>query len=144
MNLDSVSENKLKIDIELTKLKPKLDELQKLLSEANDTISNLKTESNFAKEKALEMEHNIRFKEKTIENSKSDLEERKKEIDNLTEIAKLNQKETKELIDKIKSLEIKLSAIKSTPKVLERIKETMAHKGFITDREIEKIFKEFN
>lgn len=144
MNLDSVSENKLKTDIELTKLKPKLDELQKLLSEANDTISNLKTELNFAKEKALEMEHNIKFKEKAIENSKSDLEERKKEIDNLTEIAKLNQKETKELIDKIKSLEIKLSEIKSTPKVLERIKEMMAHKGFLSDKELVDIVKEFN
>ena len=90
------------------------------------------------------MEQAIKFKEKVIENHKDDLEKRKKEIDILNEVVKLNQKETDELIDKIKSHETKLSEIRSTPKVLERIKEVMAHKGFLSDRELDDIFKEFD
>jgi len=143
MNLDNISENKLTTDIELTRLKPKLGELQTIVSEANDNISNLKTELRFTKEKASEMEHAIKFKVKAIENSKIDLEKRNKEIDNLTKITKSNQKEAEELIGKIRSLETKLSEIKSTPKVLERIKEILNVKGFLSDREFSEIFKEF-
>jgi len=90
------------------------------------------------------MEHTIKFKEKAIENSKIDLEKRNKEIDNLTKITNSNQKDAEELIAKIKLLEIKLSEIKSTPKVLERIKEVMLIKGFISEKEVDGIFKEFN
>lgn len=89
------------------------------------------------------MEQTNKFKEKAIDNYKSDLEKRKKEIDNLNEINKQNQKETDELIGKIKTLEVKLSEVISTPKVLERIKEMMVHKGFLSDRELDNIFKEF-
>lgn len=89
------------------------------------------------------MEQTLKFKEKAIENHKDDLERRKKEIDKINEVVKLNQKESGELIDKIKSLEAKLSEIKAAPKVIERIKEMINHKGFLSDRELFEIFKEF-
>jgi exonuclease SbcC len=143
-NLDSISEKKLITDIELTRLKPKLEELEIKVKEANDAFSNLKSELNFTIEKANEMEQTLKFKEKAIENHKKDLEKRKKDIDILNEVVKLNQKETDELIGKIKSLEAKLSEVRSTPKVLERIKEMMVHKGFLSDRELDDIFKEFD
>ncbi len=68
----------------------------------------------------------------------------KREIDNLNENIKANQIESEELINKINSLEIKLAEVRSTPKVLERIKEMMRIKGFLSDRELDKIYAEFN
>ena len=142
-NLDSVSENKLITDIELTQIKPKLEELEIGAKEANDTIANLRSELKFTTVKANEMVQTIKFKEKAIENHKNDLEKRKKEIDKLNELVKLNQNETDEFIDKIKSLEAKLLKVKSTPKVLERIKEILKIKGFLSDREFDEVIKEF-
>ena len=71
------------------------------------------------------------------------LVQRKKEIDNLNEIIKENQKDTEELIKKINSLESKLTEVRASPKILERIRDTMVHKGFISDRELDNIFREF-
>jgi hypothetical protein len=47
------------------------------------------------------------------------------------------------LIEKIKSLETQLSEVKASPIILERIREVMMHKGFLTDKELDLIFKEF-
>ena len=127
----------------MPRVKPKLEELEIGAREANDTIANLRNELKFTTEKANEMVQTIKFKEKAIENHKNDLEKRKKEIDKLNKLVKLNQNETDEFIDKIKALEVKLFKIKSTPKVIERIKEMMVHKGFLSDKELEAIFKEF-
>jgi len=127
----------------LTRVKPKLEELEIGAKEANDTIANLRSELKFTTEKANEMVQTIKFKEKAIENHKSDLEKRKKEIDKLNKLVKLNQNETDEFIDKIKALEVKLLKIKSTPKVLERIKEILKIKGFLSDREFDEVIKEF-
>jgi len=76
-NLDSVSENKLHSDIELTRLKPMLEELKAKFIEANDNISNLRSELTFTTGKTSEMEQTLKFKEKAIENHKNDLEKRK-------------------------------------------------------------------
>ncbi|NVM18149.1 MAG: hypothetical protein HWN80_10565 [Candidatus Lokiarchaeota archaeon] len=138
-----MSENKLNTDIELTRIKPKLEELELKLMEANNTIANLEGELKFTSEKNNEMEQSIKFKDKQIENSKEEIIKRKKEIDILTENNKANQKETEELIKKLNSLESKLTEVRTSPKILERIRETLVHKGFITDREIDNIFKEF-
>jgi len=103
----------------------------------------LESELKFTSEKANEMEQNLKFKEKAIENHKNDLERRKKEFDKLNEVVKLNQKDSDVLIEKIKSLEVKLSEIKASPKVLERIKEILSVKGFLSDRELSDLEKEF-
>jgi chromosome segregation ATPase len=89
------------------------------------------------------MEQNIKFKDKELENKKEDLVHTKKEIDNLNEKIKMNQMETEELIKKINSLESKVKEVESSPKILDSIRDLMVHKGFITDREIDNIFKEF-
>ena len=65
------------------------------------------------------------------------------EIDKLNENIKMNQMETEELIKKINSLESKLNEAESSPKILESIRDLMVHKGFISDRELDNIFKEF-
>ena len=122
---------------------PKLEELELKLKEANDTITNLENELKFTSEKNLEMAQSIKFKDKQIENNKEDLVKRKEEIDALNENNKTTQRETEELIKKIKSLESKLTEVRSSPKILERIRDTMVHKGFISDRELDNIFKEF-
>lgn len=89
------------------------------------------------------MEQSLKFKDKQIENSKEDMVIRKNEIEKLNENIKTNQNETEELISKINSLESKLTEVRASPKILERIRDTMVHKGFITDREMDNIFKEF-
>ena len=90
------------------------------------------------------MEQTIKFKDKDIENYKEDLAKMKREIDNLNENIKANQIESDELKNKINSLENKLAEIISTPKVLERIKDKMLTKGFLSDQELNKICAEFN
>jgi len=89
------------------------------------------------------MEQNLNFKDKEIENHKTDMEKRKNEIDILNGKIKENREETEEFIKKIKSLETQLSEVKASPIILERIREVMRHKGFLADRELELIFKEF-
>jgi len=71
------------------------------------------------------------------------MEKRKNEIDILNDKIKENQEETDELIKKIKSIETQLSEVKASPIILERIRDLMMHKGFLTDKELDMIFKEF-
>jgi hypothetical protein len=89
------------------------------------------------------MEQSIKFKDKEIENKKEDLVLAKKDIDNLNEKNKTNQIETEELIKKKNSLESKLKEVELSPQILDSIRDLMVHKGFISDRELENIFKEF-
>ncbi len=89
------------------------------------------------------MEQSIKFKDRTIENHKEDMVKVKRELDNLNGNIKAKQIESEELINKINSLESKLTEVKASPKILDRIRDTMVHKGFLSDRELNKIFKEF-
>jgi len=89
------------------------------------------------------MEQSIKFKDRTIENHKEDMVKVKRELDNLNGNIKAKQIESEELINKINSLESKLTEVRSSPKILDRIRDTMVHKGFLSDRELDKIFKEF-
>jgi len=141
--LDGISEDKLNVDIELTRLIPKLEELKEEMLRANENIERLESELRFSTEKAAEMEQKVKFKDKEIENYKTDLEKRKKEIYILNGKNKEDREETEELIKKIKSLETQLSEVKASPIILERIRDVMIHKGFLADRELDLIFKEF-
>jgi len=89
------------------------------------------------------MEQKLKFKEKDMENHKIDMEKRKSEIDFLNGKIRVNREETDELIKKIKALETQLSEVKASPMILERIRDVMMHKGFLADRELDLIFKEF-
>jgi len=109
----------------------------------NDNIERLESELRFSTEKATDMEQKLKFKDKEIENNKTDMEKRKNEIDILNGKVKANREETEELIEKIKTLETQLSEVKASPIILERIREVMMHKGFLTDKELDLIFKEF-
>jgi len=89
------------------------------------------------------MEQSIKFKDRAIENHKEDMAKIKSEINKLNENIKANQVESEEFINKIKLLESKLTEVRVSPKILERIRDTMVHKGFLSDRELDNIFKEF-
>ena len=110
---------------------------------ANENIERLESEWRFSSEKAADMEQKLTFKDKEIENHKTDMEKRKNEINILNGKIKENREETEELIKKIKSLETQLSEVKASPIILERIRDVMRHKGFLTDKELDLIFKEF-
>ncbi len=109
----------------------------------NENIGKLESELRFSTEKAADMEQKLKFKDKEIENNKTDMEKRKNEVDILNGKIKENREETEELIKKIKSLETQLLEVKASPIILERIRDTMMHKGFLSDRELSEIFKEF-
>ncbi|MFW9946828.1 MAG: hypothetical protein ACFFDX_08370 [Candidatus Odinarchaeota archaeon] len=142
-NLDNVAEQKLNVDIELTKLKPKISELEKQLTEANARIKQLQQECKFSTEKTNEMEQSIRFKNKMIETQKEELQKKNGEIDRLRDQIALNQNENKMFIEKIKSFERQLSEVESAPEILKKIREAMMHKGFLSDKEFEKIIEAF-
>jgi chromosome segregation ATPase len=113
------------------------------LLKAKENIEILESELRFSTEKAADMEQKLKFKDKEIENNKTDMKNRKIEIDILNGKIKENREETEEFIKKIKSLETQLSEVKASPIILERIREVMMHKGFLSDREFEKIYAEF-
>lgn len=142
-NLDNVAEQKLHVDIELTKLKPHISELKKQLSEANASIIQLQQEFKFSTEKTNEMEQAVRFKDKMIETQRDDLRKRNGEIDRLKDQIAINQNENDKFIEKIKSLERQLAEVESAPEILEKIRESMMHKGFLSDKEFEKIMAVF-
>jgi chromosome segregation ATPase len=142
-NLDRVAEQKLNVDIELTKLKAQTSELERQLSEAKANVIQLKQEFKFSTEKTNEMEQSFKFKDKMLETQKEDLRKRNGEIDRLKDQLATNQNENEKSIEKIKSLERQLAEVESSPEILEEIREAMTHKGFLSDKEFEKIIAKF-
>ncbi len=153
-NLDLVSERKLSVDIELTKLRPQIDDLQaensKLkadfgaqISELNAKITELQGELKFLNEKNAELDQQLIFKSKSVETHKKEVDEKMEEFSSMKGKLNISQQETQQLVDKVKILEKKLSEIEGSPRILNKINEMMVHKGFLSDRELSDIKKEF-
>ncbi len=142
-NLDTLAEKKLNVDIELTKLQPIVSEYETNLAAINAKNIDLERELKFTRDKKEELEQKIIFKEKIINNHKDDLEKREKEFKDLREKSSRNLHETEELVKKIETLERQLKEVESSPKILEKIREKMVHKGFLSDKELEQIIDEF-
>ena len=79
-----------------------------------------------------------------IESNKRELENTLTENASLNDKLKINEEESKSLTDKVKSLETKLTEVKSSSQILEKIRDMMVHKGFLSDKELDNILKEFD
>jgi len=152
--LDLVSEQKLVVDIKLTKLEPQINDLQaenrKLkadfdiqISELNAKITELQGELKFLNEKNAELTQQLIFKSKAVETHKKEVGEKMEEFSSMKVKLNISQQETQQLVEKIKKLEKKLSEIEGSPRILNKINEMMVHKGFLSDRELSDIKKEF-
>ena len=90
-------------------------ELQQTISDKYIEIESLKNDNTQA----------LSEKESEVSDSKSKIEE--------------HSKEREALNLKIRTLEDFIEEAKSYPQVVEEIKDTMAHKGFLSDKELEEI-----
>ena len=160
-NLDSVAEQKLDVDIELTKLKPTIEELttlneelEKRLASQKENLENekekheneitkLTDEMKFLQEKQLELNQLLSFKDKTIENQKKELFQKEEDLKSAGARLQMVQDQNSQLNSKIANLEKDLSEIEGAPEILKNIKEKMLIKGFISDKEIIEIEKNF-
>jgi len=120
-NVDLISKQKFDVDIDISNLKSHLEEI---FTENEELRGELK----FSSEKIDELEHNLASKNKAIKKHKEDLLKNNQEIDLL-----------KKKSDEISTLESKLTKLENTPNVLDRIKEVMLHKGFLSDQELYEI-----
>lgn len=136
-NIDLISEQKFDIDIEITNLK---SQLEAIFTENEE----LRGELRFSSEKITELKQNLIFKDKTIETYKEDLKNRNQEIDHLKNMNEEHIKEKERLTEKIRILEIKMTKMESTPNILDKIKEAMLLKGFLSDQELYDIEEELN
>ena len=71
------------------------------------------------------------------------MQKRDKEIAELKEQLTINHNDSNELVKKIESLERQINEVESAPEILEKIREKMVHKGFLSDKELEQILEEF-
>lgn len=136
-NIGLISEQKFDIDIEITNLK---SQLEAIFTENEEVRGELR----FSSEKITELKQNLIFKDKTIETYKEDLKNRNQEIDHLKNRNEEHIKEKERLTEKIRILEIKMTKMESTPNILDKIKEAMLHKGFLSDQELYDIEEELN
>ena len=103
----------------------KISDLEEQLSESNTRFKEFEGKINLV----TDAERIISAKEKEIENLKGELEEK---INNINE-----------LNDKLQSLETELSDEDKFPSLCAKIQKLAELKGFITDKDIEDLFKEF-
>ena len=140
--------------IELTKLIPTLEEqtalnesLEKQLEsqkeKCENEITKLTDEMKFLQEKHQELNQQISFKEKTIENQKKELFQKEEELNSVKDKFKGAEEQNLQLNRKIADLEKDLAEIEGAPEILKKIKEKMLIKGFISDKEIIEIEKKF-
>ena len=97
----------------------------------------------FLEEKNKELTQQVGFKDNTIENQKREINQKVEEIGVMKSKLKTAQDETSQLSHKITEMEKDLTQIENSPKILKRIKEQMLIKGFISDKEITDIEKDF-
>ena len=120
------------------KLKEVSLKAETLESEKGNVKSNLEKEKNDLKEDLQQKENQIEDLKKEIQTTNSDkyieIESLKNENDTqATEITTLTQK--------IKSLEDTISEAKGAPQLMEEVKDIMAHKGFLSDREFDDLLR---
>jgi chromosome segregation protein len=156
----SLKDLKDKLNEEITSLKSNKAELEKNLSDAKEEISNLE-QFKESDAKLGKVKEDLEQKEREIENIKKQLQqtisdkyieieslkndntqaisEKESEVIDLKSQIEEHSKEMDALNLKIRSLEDFIEEAKSYPQVVEEIKDTMAHKGFLSDKELDEI-----
>ena len=160
-----VKEEKLYGDAEINKLRTVKADLEKGLSESTSKISDLENKvseatkkvenfekdtnevtSKMVKEKEV-LKNDLTQKENEIESLKKELKttlsNKNAEIENLKEDRESRANEINDLSMKVKSLEESLeetlAEAKGGPQLIEKIKDIMIRKGFLSDREFDEL-----
>ena len=172
-NFERAKEEKLYADAEIVKLVNSKSEEEKKLAEKESKIADLESKiaelNNKLKETLLKAETTEREKEdlkinleKGKNNLKEDLQQKENEIadikkelqttisDKYIEVESLkNEKDAQAteitaLKQKIESLEKSIGEAKGAPQLMEEVKNIMAHKGFLSDREFDDLLLKLN
>jgi chromosome segregation ATPase len=172
-DFERAKEEKLYADAEIAKLISSKSEEEKKLAEKESKIAELESKiaelNNKLKEFLLKAETIEREKEdlkinleKGKNNLKEDLQQKENEIadikkelqttisDKYIEVESLkNEKDTQAteitaLKQKIESLEKSIGEAKGAPQLMEEVKNIMAHKGFLSDREFDDLLLKLN
>lgn len=162
-SLDKVKEQKLHTDIEITKLRSIKLDLEKKLTDAVAKITNLEKQLIVNVRNSEEMERKILIKEieiqnkeqemlnkikallkkdEEIQNLKIEITDRDKEIELLKEEINNQINKTNVEIKKFSAFEVQLSEANTASIILDKIKELVIVKGFLSDKEFEYLIKE--
>lgn len=136
-NIDLVSVQNFDTHTEITKLKSQLEDI---FTENEDLNGELK----FSSEKIKELEQKLSYKESKIKTYKEDLINKNQEFHIIKNKFEENIKEKEDLTQRIRILGLKMVKIESMPNILEKVKEVMLHKGFLSDQELYDIEEELH
>lgn len=162
-NYERAKEEKLYADAEITKLKNLKSEVEKKLGETESKITGLaiklkevslraetleeekvNVKTNLEKEK-VDLKEDLQQKENEIEDLKKELQttnsDKYVEIESLKNENGAQATEIATLTQKLESLEDTISEAKGAPQLMEEVKDIMAHKGFLSDREFDDLLR---
>jgi chromosome segregation ATPase len=162
-NYERAKEEKLFADAEITKFKNLKSALEKKIGEGDSRITELennlkevslkaetleeekvKVNANLEKEKA-DLKEDLQQKENEIEDLKKELQtinsDKYIEIESLKNQNEAKATEIASLTQKLESLEDTISEAKGAPQLMEEVKDIMAHKGFLSDREFDDLLR---
>jgi chromosome segregation ATPase len=161
--IDKIKEEKLHADIEVTKLSAAKSELEKKLAEATEKITVLEGQLNNIVIKFEKVEHKILTKEKDnqhreevmlgkakvllekekeIQNFKTIIEQRNKEIEFLKKNLEVEKGKTSYQMKRVESIEAQIIMAENVLKIITKIKDSIGIKGFLSDKELESILIE--
>lgn len=155
-SLDEVKQEKLQIDIEHAKLTTDKSKLEEDLNDAIEKITHLESQLNLNIEKTSGFEQIVLDKDKELQKKEEELLNKVKELLNKDEtiqdlriqIEDLKNKLDEEIeytnkqINKFKMFETQMSETINATKVIEKIKQILELKGFLSDKELESLLDE--
>jgi len=160
---DKIKEEKLHADIEVTKLTAAKSELEKKLAESTGKIIVLEGQLNNIVTKFEEIERKILVKEKEnqhreeemlgkakkllekekgIQNYKSIIEQRDKEIEFLKKNLEVEKGKTSYQMKRVESIEAQIIMAENVLKIITKIKDSIGIKGFLSDKDLESFLTE--
>lgn len=145
-NNNDLNETKEKLSTtenSLNALKKEKDDSEKTITELESEIQSAKSDLNDANAKISKLEEQLKEESEDRSELNEKASSRYREIQKLKEVIDEKSNEVNELRHKIKTLMSDLSVGHTYEGVQKKIQEVVDHKGFITDREIQQLFKEF-
>ncbi len=162
-SIDKVKEEKLHADIEVTKLSAAKSELEKKLAEGTQKITTLESQLSHITmkfeeigQKILTKEKDDQYKEeemlrkakkrlkqeKEIQNIKTIIDQRDKEIEFLKKNLQVEKGKTSYQMKRVESIEAQIIMAENVLKIITKIKDSIGIKGFLSDKELESILIE--
>jgi chromosome segregation ATPase len=162
--VEELKEKKTNLEVKKNKLEEDLDQSQTELKELNRSINERKREINELNKVITQRENEIKKLNLKIEEMKSEhyeeLEDLKSKMTNtlankdeeidqkLGDINKLKDRlvqqvsESSKLNDQLRDYEVKVEEVEAAPKIVVRIKDIMQYKGFLSEKEFQKLLTE--